>query len=381
MDWLEFYELLQTEFADLMNAPEAQFGTESQPYLLATLLPERVRTDVIGLTFEDSAIAFRSAPALDNTRYSPVQFGQSGMESVDINVSMGHTDTASQLTARDHDGIMKYLQRSLTQQAAATAVQWADRMLLQPHLDKNEIQRAQALLIGAVTREGTNGFSETVDLAVPVGYRPEIPGGTVAAPAGWFDPDYPILDDLLAGQAMLAMNGFRVTNIITDSEVLTLMKRNSQFAQLNAAAGTDPSIVVNSISNAALNNVLSDYELPGITRYDNGYRYPLANGGGRYRKFMQPTDTHLYVLIAGNTGRSEEVAGTGNENPILTLENTLGYYAIGLNPGQSVWGRTVHTEILQRKPRGLYGESYQTGFPVISNADAVYVLRLRRPTP
>lgn len=386
MDWYDFYESLQPDLESLSTSVAPQFGSREGPFLFARLLPERVRNDVYDLTFTETAYGFISTPALDNTRYSPVQFGQTGMELVEVSVTMGHTDIANQLTARDHDGIVNLLQSANTIEASARAIQWASSTLVDPHAIKNEIQRADGILTGTITREAINGYTESITIPGPSGQRPIVPGGTVASPAGWNDPDYPILNDILAGQRWLAANGYSVTDSYATTELLSLMKGNTTLANMRggvivADGGGTVSVISRDLSDTELNDLMASNSLPGVTKYDTGYRKPRLVSGVMqkvFRKFMEPTTTHHYFLMVGNTGRSEELAGNGQ--PVLTLSNTLGYYALGRNPGQSVWGRTIYTEVMPKKPIGLYGESYQTGFPVIANTDAFYVIRVAKPT-
>jgi hypothetical protein len=94
--------------------------------------------------------------------------------------------------------------------------------------------------------------------------------------------------------------------------------------------------------------------------------------------------TRQWDLVTDWGTRVEGVQGVFDTAAIdaseLTIASTLGYYGVGRNVGAATSGRTVHTEVQEKKPMGYYAEGYQTGLPVITEPDAIYVIRVKRPT-
>lgn len=379
--YLQFYQELATDnyFERLALNPAAQFGTESEPFLGATLLPEMMRDEN---SYEETQVRYRTLPALDNTRYSPAQLQESGHLIGTFRVDLGHTDIAAQLTGEDHDGLVKLLSRDGGDiEAVASAIGWADRSLVRPHLIKNEIQRWEAIIKGSVTRKGSNGYMETVDYHKPAGHRPEVPGGTTGAPAGWFSKTYDLLSDIHAGINKLESLGFSVTGMYCDYETFNLVRGNDSIKEQAYMVTVNDSGQIQSrtgrLSREQVASVLRDESGNGNLNfqvYNLGYRTPTE-----FKRFINAGATdRLYFVLIANTGKDYSI-DIGDQRTI-DLGNTLGYYAIGRNVGQTAPGRTIHTEVSEKKPQGLYGEAYQTGLPVVTEPDAIYVIQVLRPT-
>jgi hypothetical protein len=388
--FLELYQDLQEDahFERLALNPNAQFGSEDQPLLGARYLPERL---VAENSFEETDVRYRTKPALDGTRYSPAQMQKSDALIGTVKVDLGNTDVADQFTGQDHDGLIKLLNRGGDAEAIAQLTRWSDRSLLRPHTLKNEIQRWQAWCLGRVERRGSNGYSETVNYYTPPGHRVVIEGGTLANPQGWYNNNYDPLDDIVAAFEKLEGLGYAVQDMISTGTPIKLLRRNGQVAKRSSSVVIDVNGSITSmnsrITNAQLNQVLQDEDLVPITRYNAGYE--TANG---FKRFMDiaPNNDRDYLVIFGRTQRQwdmatdyagaiESLSGQFVDGAI-TLESTLGYYAVGRNVSQSAPGRTLTIEQQTRKPQGLYGESYQTGFPVICDPQSYVVLEIKRPT-
>ena len=127
-----------------------------------------------------------------------------------------------------------------------------------------------------------------------------------------------------------------------------------------------------------------DEDYTGITLYNGGYE---SESG--FKRFMDVEAGYDYLLMVGGTQRQYDMASdyTGaTSDPSnftdgsIVLDNTLGYYAVGRNTGKDSSGRTIHTWMMEKKPVGMAGESYQTGLPVITDPQAYYVIRVQRPT-
>jgi hypothetical protein len=388
--FLQFYRELQEDghFARLALDPNAQFGSEDQPMLGASILPEQFVTEN---AYEETQVRYRTQPALDGARYSPAQMQKSGHLVGSVKVELGNTDTADQLTGADHDGLVKLLMRGGDEQAIAQALMWTDKSLIRPHTIKNEIQRWQAIILGDVKRRGSDGYQEDVSFYAPNGHRPVVSSGTIAAPQGWYNDSYDPLADIALGVETLEDLGYSVAGMFSSGKLTSVLKRNGEVAKRNSrvvinAGGTIASTSAR-ITDAQLRAILEEEEFPAITKYNGGYESP--NG---FKRFIDvaPNADRDYFVIVGRTERQWDMATSyagavdadlGDfADGAIVLGSTLGYYAVGRNVGQAAPGRTVFTEPQERKPAGMYGESYQTGFPVITEPQAIYVIQVMRPT-
>lgn len=388
--YLEFYRELQEDgyFERLALDPNAQFGSESQPLLGARYLPEQLVTEN---AYEETQVRYRTKPALDGTRYSPAQMQKSGHLIGSLKVELGYSDTADQLTGQEHDGLIKLLNRGGDAQAIAQAIRWVDNSLVRPHVIKNEIQRWQAIVLGQVTRRGSDGYSETVSYYTHPGHRPVVNSGSVGSPAGWYSDSYDPMDDIAAGVQALEDLGYSITDMICTGRLSGVLKRNGEMAKRTSRVIVNQSAQISSIAGRItqeqLNGIFQDESLPDLTVYNAGWE--TDNGFKRFLD-LAPSADRDYFVILGRSQRQWDMASSyagsvdsmagGFVDGSIVLDNTLGYYAVGRNVSQSTPGRTIFTEVQQRKPQGLYGESYQTGFPVITEPQAIFVIQVMRPT-
>lgn len=391
--YVELHQQLKDEgyFERIGLNPLAQFGSEEQPLLGARYLPEIL---VPENSFEETQIRYRTQPALDGTRYGAAQMQKNGALVGSLKVDLGSTDTAGEMTGQDHDGLVKLLMRNADQQGIAQVVRWVDNMLIRPHVIKNELQRWQAIIKAEVVREGSGGYNETVSYYAPSGHRPEVPGGTVGAPAGWYLGTYDPFDDIFAGKEKLAGLGFEVTDIICNANLVSVLRKNSTVATRTSSVRVDGSGQIQGttgyVSNAVINQVLADNALPPITTYNAGYQSETG-----FKRYLDLDSTHDYMIMLGRTmrmwdmvtdygSRVEGTSGDFDREAIgaedLTIGSTLGYYGVGRNVGAGGSGRTIYTEVQEKKPKGYYGEAYQMGLPVITEPEAIYVIRVKKPT-
>jgi len=388
--WLELYRQLDEDryFHRVALNPLAQFGSEDQPLLGARYLPEVL---VGENSYEETQVRYRSMPALDGTRYSPAQLQSNGALVGSFKVDLGNTDTASQFTGQDHDGVIKLLMRDGEEEAIAQLIRWSDSTLVRPHTIKNELQRWEAIIQGQVTRKGSNGYSEVVNYHKPVGHRPEVSGGTAGTPEGWYSNTYDPYDDIFAGKEKLEDLGYMVTDMILTPKLFSVMRKNAEVAKRNSSVVVNASGQITSLSSqismAELNQINSDNGLPPFTSYNGGYE--SATG---FKRFLDaPDGDRDYLIMLGRSQRQwdmktdyasrvEGIDTSSFSDQAIVLSNTLGYYGVGRNVGQSSSGRTVLTEPQNRKPQGLYGEAYQAGLPVITEPDAIFVIQVLRPT-
>lgn len=392
MDFIELLQLIYDEgyFAMLALNPMLQFGTDEQPMMLAEYFPEVL---VEENAYTETDVRYRTKPAVDDTRYSPAVLNPGGTLVGSLKVELGSSSTADQMTGPQHDALVRILDTRGDVEAIAQAVGWVDTVLVRSHMQKNEVQRAQALCLNAVPRQGLNGYIETVNLVNIPNHRPEVAGGTVASPAGWHSPTYDLLPDILAGKNMLNSKGYRVTSMMCRGFVGSLIRNNTKMGERSGRIIQDASTgnlrSVSSATYEVINQMFVDEGLPPLTLYDGGY--PGLTG---FQQYLDCADDRDFFIMIGASGRMWDMANSytarvpalmnqaysaeGTES--IALNNTLGYYAVGRNVGMRDPGRTIHVEPQLKKPRGYYGEAYQTGFPVPTEPEAIYVIQILRPT-
>lgn len=384
----ELYEEIQEDryFERLALNPQAQFGSEDQPLLGATILPERL---VAENAYEETQVRYRVKPALDNNRYSPTQKQASGHLIGSFRVDLGHTDTQKEFTGKDHDDLLKLLDRNNDEQAMLTVIRWADNELVRPHTIKNEIQRWQALLKAEVTRQTNDGQMEAISYYRPDSNFVTVASGTEGSPTGWYNTSYDPFDDLELAVETLEGMGYKPNAIYATGYLTRVLRRNPQVIARSSYVTVDSSGQIqgttNRVSKSVLDQVMLDEEYPVITVYNAGYE--TSTGFFRYMQVDADAD---YMLITASTQRQYDLAtdyvgvtdtdvGEFADGAIV-LGNTLGYYAVGRNVGFANSGRTIFTWMQDKKPKGIGGESYQTGLPVIADPQAYYVIKIPRPT-
>lgn len=355
-------------FDVLANAPQAQLGTPAQPYVGATILPERQVNDN---SYRESAIRYMTTIAGWGTRYAPVQRRDVGEMFASFLVELGEQDIGADFTSRDYDALIEMLNRINGQpsadnpqmlEAANRIFQWADIRLLRGVLDLNERDRWSCMVAAQVVGYGSNGTSWTVDYANPSGHRANA-GGT------WSSDLYDPMDDLFAMADLLIGKGYTPTRIITSTPVLRIFQRNAKIIQqagLPFGAIVPAGATVNGPRMAdagAVNALMQRHDLPPWEVYDRRYR----DGTGLHR-FIG--DDNLVML--STTGRDETIPIVDGQ---AYLPNTAGYFAIGRAAGQSSPGRVIRVTPFFNKPPRLEGECWQTGLPVFTEPESIGVIR------
>ena len=88
------------------------------------------------------------------------------------------------------------------------------------------------------------------------------------------------------------------------------------------------------------------------------------------------------MVFVCTTGRNEELSGplSDSQSPLI-VPDTLGYMAIGTAAGQDSPGRVLELEaITNKKPPRIEMEGWQTSAPVITEPEAIGVIRFGTPT-
>lgn len=351
----------------LARNPMIQFGTGNRRYLGAEFLPERPVTEN---QFTEDKIVYFSIPANDATRYSEPQLKE-GQLVGSFDVKLGEIDIARQLTGKDFDNIRK-IAKNNPDQAKAQLIAWLNTAVNLALVEKHEIQRWQALVNGAVTIQGTDGKSSTVAFRDPPGHRITVPSGTVAAPTGWYGTEDP-MEAIFAMKVLLASKGYEVARIIGDTDITSAIATNQVMQQrlgsltVNGAGFTSR---VGLVDKQALDNYLiNNFGLPPIEEYNLTYRTQTSTG------FFKPRGSLVFIAT---TGRSETI-DLGDAG-LQVIEDTLGYYAIGIAVGEDLPGRVIRAESRNLKPIGLYSQGFATSFPVPTEVEAVATITVPKPT-
>ena len=403
MTLLELLQMLRDtgDYSRLTLDLMAQFGTETQPYLGAQLLPEQTRTEN---AYTEQQVRYMTVLANAGSSYSPAQVNTGGRIFGEFKVSFGNTNVADNLTAGEYASLMKLIALSTaggndnaTIQAAAQVMRFLDRSIREPMLMLNELYRWQAIIDGVVKRRGSNGYAEDVNYPMPAGHRVTIPGGTIANPAGWFETDnsYDPYNDFLAAKRFLAAKGYTISRIVSNFSAAHAFMGNSRVRDRLAGStvlGESATFqrMAGSVSLEKVNAELQAMQIARWEIYDRTFNYRVpnsvnANGieTGRFLdRVVSGVKTHPVVIIC-NSGRSEDMIDFGDRSTLpnggITLENTLGYYGIGTVAGQAAPGRHFYETVTEKHPGGLYAEAIQEGLPVITEPEAIYVMMVQEP--
>lgn len=366
-DIVTLHRELQEEghYEALARNPRIGFGTGTRQYLGAQFLPERP-TD--SNEFSELDLQFESAPANDATRYSEPQMKRASRGAL-AEGKYGEIDIASELTGRDFDNIRKVAINN-PDQAKAQLIAWHNRALNLSVVEKEEIQRWQVIIDAQVQILGTDGKISTLSFNNPLGHRITIPSGTTAAPAGWYGAVEDPMDAIFAIKTEINNKGYEVSRLIGDSTITNVLATNpvmqSRLGTLTISGNTLTSRQ-GLVSRDAISAYFNTFGLPPLEEYNLTFRDQLRSG------FFKKRGTLAFIAT---TGRSEDVF-LGDET--ITIENTLGYYGIGLAVGENNPGRVIRSESRNLKPVGIYGQGFQTSVPVLLASEAIGVITIPEP--
>jgi hypothetical protein len=352
-------------FARVINNPLAQFGPPTQPFLGATLLPDRM---VPENSYTEEGVKYRSVIANAATRYSPVQ-KKGGALVGTVDVKLRDSDIGSELKAQEYDAVIRLVERAAaagagvnrpTMEAVAQLTRWAINTLSRPLAILDEKNRWDAIVDASVTRTGDNGYTETVTFPNPTDAR-------VAAGGTWTSDAYDPYVDIMERVEFLAGKGYTVSRIFAPSTVRSMLSNNAKIAarigRVSVAAGTAVGLP-GRVSLNGLNALLGEDGVPPIELYDAQYETQTSTG------FYLKRDVMVFVAT---TARDQSI-DRGDQEPIL-LQNTIGYTGVGRPAGQSQSGRVLYTRsIPDSKPPRIEGEAWQTTFPVILDPEAIAVV-------
>lgn len=362
MDIRGFIEsLVQTnQVLELANDPMNQFGPPAEPFLGATLMPER---QVPENAYREEDIRYRTVIANDGTRYSPVQ-KKRGMLLGYMDVRLSNQDIGSDFTGSDYDAFLRILARSGGGNPEMTALMqflgWTDLTLIRPLQQKIEKMRFECLVDAQVPLTGDDNYYELVQYPDPTGHRVSVGGD-------WSDDTYDPYLDITKGVDFLASKGYTASRIITSTPVMATLANNDKIktrvGRITVAAGSVVGLPGRA-SREEMNGMFAEDGIPAPEIYDRQYR--TQTGSGYYLK-------RDVMMIVATTGRDETV-DLGDAQP-LVVQNTIGYVGVGRPTGASGPGRRVQLTPFENKPPRVEGEAWQTTLPVPRDPEAVYVIK------
>lgn len=350
------------QFLTVTNNPLAQFGVPGRTYLGATLLPERL---VPENAYVEEGIRYRTIIANDASRYSAVQI-KGGVMVGSFQVILGDQDIGSHFTGAQYDALIRLIRRSgggtPTMVGATQLIDWADRTLNLPLIERIEKQRWEALIDASVIRTGDNNYREVVTYPTPTGHRP-VAGGV------WSNNSYDPYLDIIAGMEFLAAKGYTVNRIVASTPVVSKLSNNNNIKSRVGRLSVQPSGTIVGLPGRAslteINQLFSEDGLPPIEKYDLQYRTSLSQG------YFLKRDVFAMFATTGN----DETIVDSDDNPVV-VQNTLGYVGVGRAAGQDNPGRVIPPPrvITDSKPPRIEGEGWQTSLPVVTEPEGIYVI-------
>lgn len=344
-------------FKTIASNPLAQFGPRKRRYVGAELLPEKL---VKQNAYREMQVRWRTVIANAGTRYSPAQ--KKGGDLIGtVLVELGHGDIAREMDAEQYDMLTELLETSDDMRATALLTNWLDTTVNLALVEMLEAERWQAMINASVVRTGDNGFTETISYPDPANHR-------VTPAAAWSTDTTDIFGDIQTQAQVIKNKGYDVGRIITSSAVVAIMAGNDTVkTRVGVSVVNASGQIVSAAGHAtleAINRTLQADGLPFIEVYDK--RYATEEG-------TMPFIPAGSMLLVATTGRDIEV-DTGDNEPMF-LEDTIGYTAIGKAAGMGKPGRVIRAEAKESKPPRIEAEGWYTGLPVLTEPEALAVIK------
>lgn len=356
---------------EIARDPRMQFGAAPRAYLGATLLPNQLSDEN---SIVEDLVRYDIVIADDGDPYSPPQIKQSA-GAQELVFRLGHIDIAAQMTPKDMKTLGRLMNGNDRSMAMEFMSRWLTRVVRLGCEEKAERQRWQAIADASVTITGKDSDTRTVSLQNPAGHRKTVPSGTVASPAGWYLDTYdPFIEDILPAKQFLAEKGYAVNRIITSTRILEgAMASNAKVLARTGGLIISGGQLSSPFTNAAPAALAAQFiaaGLPAPETYDLRYRTQTST--------VPFLGEDKFVMVA-STGRDQDL-DLGDEG-LRVVENTLGYYGVGVCVGQTQPGMVITPVFSERKPVGVYAEGYMEGFPILLDGEALVVLTIPKPTP
>ena len=335
----------------------------------ARLLPDEMRRRN---EYKEQAVRYRTVVATDGTPYTPAQLVKGAMVG-SMKVELGHHDVKVEMDASQLEALEDLIQMEAESRGEASAellaqqqlLNWVDTSVNLSLQFKKELQRWQAIVDAQVSRVFPGGTTETVSFPNPTGSR-------FNAEGTWSNDNYDPMEDIIAACNRLWGLGFNIDKMVTSTNVVSIMALNEKIrtraGYLSTSGGAVLPVGIAGYGLADVNSAIrrsgsGNNTLPDIMTYD--LQYPTQTG----TQYFLPRN--CFVII-GSTGENRQLLV--NER-IFPLYNTLGYYGVGRVEGYKKSGPIIHVDTYDKKPVSIVGEGYMTGFPVITNPEAICVIR------
>lgn len=335
----------------------AQFGTRTRRLIGAELLPAQT---VPENSYTDDTVKYRTVIANAGTRYSPVVLKGNALVGT-VKVELFDIDIGSELTSRDYDALVSYLNRNDTMEAMASLTNFLDTTVNMGLEELREVYRWQAIEKASVTRIGANNYREVIPFSNPAGHR-------AAAAAAWSVDTNDPFDDINNRVQLLTDKGFQVGRIFAGRNVVNIMGNNDKVRTRTgtvkvSAANGQFTVAGGRASLAQINTAMGDEGLPPIELYDLLYRMQDGTTG----RFIS-ADVMIFV---GLTGRDVQLELNNPDQVNELLPDTLGYYGVGRAAGQSAPGRVIQQKFKDDKPPRVEAQGWETSAPVITEPEAI----------
>ncbi|MCA2504920.1 MAG: major capsid protein [Microcystis sp. M54BS1] len=335
----------------------------------ARLLPDEMRRRN---EYKEQAVRYRTVVATDGTPYTPAQLVKGAMVG-SMKVELGHHDVKVEMDASQLEALEEMILMKAETQGESAAellaqqelLNWVDTSVNLSLQFKKELQRWQAIVDAQVSRVFPGGTTETVSFPNPTGSRFNA-GGT------WSNDNYDPMEDIIAACNRLWGLGFNIDKMVTSTNVVSIMALNEKIRTRAGYLSTSGGAVLPvgiagyglpDVNSAIRRSGSGNNTLPDIMTYD--LQYPTQTG----TQYFLPRN--CFVII-GSTGENRQLLV---DERIFPLYNTLGYYGVGRVEGYKKPGPIIHVDTYDKKPVSIVGEGYMTGFPVITNPEAICVIR------
>lgn len=342
----------------------AQFGNVNRQLLGASLLPEQNKRRNM---YREHGIRFRTVIANAGARYSPVQIKDGGQMFGSFLVELGESDIGRQFTGEDYDALLDLLNENAQFPASATLIGWTNTALNMALVEFNEKQRWEAIVDASTVRKGDNGYEETVDYYDPAGHRINA-GGT------WSDDAYDPWEDIIAMKTLLSDKGYTLNRVVTSQKVVNILISNVNSARRAFRTlvypTTDSAVNVSLnqvVSLDDLNAVMTSNGMPTFEVYDE--RYWTQDSHDRF----MPDNVMCFFAT---TGRDVNITNTLDVTDTRFIPSTFGYTALGRPQGELNPGRVIKLRVIDHdKPYHIEGKAWQTSLPVITEPEAMAVIK------
>lgn len=336
-------------------------------YLLATVLPERnIRSYVAkgGSMIVKSTMA--GAVGMDS-KY-PEGGGMSISTFMEEIAKIAIANHLQEATIRELQNMAAELAlggNSTTDMAVNAVLNFVNKLLLQPHYDRREWLRAQALFTGGIDWR-FNGIGLEVDYQIPAGNIFATRTGTAAygSTASTFWADVKEARRILGN----SFRGFIVNRNTADEIIYN--EANRILVTGDSGNGLIEVVRYMGATDGLRPPSLDARERTQIVVYDKeGEVWDLANPGRTAKVQMVPDGVLGFFGAGGRAG--EFIVGEGaTEDP--ENDRALGYSHIGPTvEGGGAAGLWAQVYTPQNMPMQLHGDAVENFLPVIENADKI----------